>query len=257
MASTETPGHQSIDYERHGRGYARHRRPDPRIAARIHAALGDARTVVNVGAGSGSYEPEDRHVVAFEPSEVMRAERPRHLAPAISAPAEDLPLDSQSVDAALAILTVHHWDDPAAGLRELRRVTRGPVVVATFHVAALESYWMLADYLPEAIADDRRRFPDVTRIAELLGGARLESVPVPADCADGFFEAYWARPEAYLDEAVRSAQSIWPRLPPGAEQRAVRSLEADLTSGAWDSRHGRLRRQPAYDGLLMLVISQP
>ena len=257
MTSTANSGHQSIDYERHGHGYARHRRPDPRLAARMHAALGDARTVVNVGAGSGSYEPEDRYVLAFEPSEVMRAQRPRHLAPAISARAEDLPLDSQSVDAALAILTVHHWDDAAAGLRELRRVTRGPVVVATFHAEALENYWMLADYLPEAIDDDRRRFPAVARIAELLGQARVESVPIPADCADGFFEAYWARPEAYLDEAVRSAQSIWPRLPPGVEQRAIRALEADLTSGAWDARHGRLRREPGYHGLLVLVISEP
>jgi SAM-dependent methyltransferase len=257
MSSPAESGHQSIDYERHGHGYARRRRPDPTIAARIHAALGDARTVVNVGAGSGSYEPEDRHVLAFEPSEVMRAERPRHLAPAISARAEDLPLDGQSVDAALAILTVHHWDNPAAGLRELRRVTRGPVVVVTFDVEALANYWMLADYLPEAVDDDRRRFPGVARIAELLGGARVESVPIPADCVDGFFEAYWARPEAYLDQAVRSAQSIWPRLPPGVEQRAIRSLEADLTSGAWDVRHGHLRSEPGYDGLLVLVISQP
>ena len=257
MTRAANPGHQSIGYECHGHGYARRRRPDPRIAARIYAALEDARTVVNVGAGAGSYEPEDRHVLAFEPSVVMRAQRPRHLAPAISARAEDLPLDSQSVDAALAILTVHHWGHPTVGLRELRRVTRGPVVVVTFDVEALASYWMLADYLPEAIDDDRQRFPAVDRIAELLGGARLESVPIPAHCVDGFFEAYWARPEAYLDEAVRSAQSIWPRLPADVEQRAIRSLEADLACGAWDGRHGHLRHQPYYHGLLVLVISQP
>ncbi len=128
--------------------------------------------------------------------------------------------------------------------------------MATFDVQALANYWMLADYLPEAIDDNRRRFPAADRIAALLGGGRAESIPIPSDCADGFFEAYWARPEAYLDEAVRSAQSVWPRLP-GVEQRAIRALEADLTRGAWDGKYGHLRHQPYFPGLLALVISEP
>lgn len=138
----------------------------------------------------------------------MRAARPRHLVPAVAARAEGLPLDDESVDAALAVHTVHHWDDPAAGLRELRRVTRRPVVVATFDVEVLAGYWMLAEYLPEAIDDNRQRFPSVVRVAALLGGARLQWVPIPADCSDGFFEAYWARPEAYLDKSVRAAHDL-------------------------------------------------
>lgn len=256
MASTVTPGNRSIDYERHGRSYAVLRRPDQRIASRVVAALGDARTVANVGAGTGSYEPEDRHVVAVEPSAVMRAQRPAHLAPAISGVAESLPLDDRSVDAAMAVLTVHHWADPVTGLHELRRIARGPVAVLTLDIEVLGRYWMLADYLPEGIDDDRRRFPAVETIAEALGGARVESVPIPADCTDGFFESYWARPEAYLDDGVRSAQSVWPRLPAGVERRAISALGADLATGIWDDRHGHLRHQLSYDDLLALIVSE-
>jgi SAM-dependent methyltransferase len=247
-------GH-SIDYDRHAPAYPSRRRADPRIAARIHAALGGARTVLNVGAGTGSYEPADRHVIAIEPSAGMRAQRPAHLAPAIDARAEALPLDDGATDAAMALITVHHWDDQIAGLREMRRVARGPVVVLTFDIDALAQYWMLTDYLPEALADDRGRFEPLATLAGALGGARVEAVPIPADCCDGFFEAYYARPEAYLDPAVRAAQSVWPRLPAGLEGRSVQALAADLASGAWDERHGHLRGLPEYDGALRLVVS--
>jgi SAM-dependent methyltransferase len=164
----------SIDYDRHAPEYPRHRQADPRIAARVHAALGDARTVLNVGAGCGSYEPEDRYVLAVEPSTGMRAQRPPHLAPTIIASAEALPLDEDAFDAAMAISTLHHWRDPAAGLRELRRVARGPVVVLTVDTDVLAGYWMMSDYLPEALADDRERFPTIDAVADILGGARVE-----------------------------------------------------------------------------------
>jgi SAM-dependent methyltransferase len=247
-------GH-SIDYDRHSGAYPTQRRADPRIAAHIRVALGDARTVVNVGAGAGSYEPQDRHVIAIEPSAGMRAQRPDTLVPAIDARAEALPLDDDAVDAAMAIITAHHWEDQIAGLRELRRVSRGPVVVLMFDIDALASYWMLADYLPEALADDRERFLPMDVVADSLGGARIQPLAIPADCRDGFFEAYWARPQAYLDQAVRAAQSVWPRLPEGVEARALGALEADLASSAWDERHGHLRKAANYEGALRLVVS--
>lgn len=246
---------RSIDYDRHASAYRLHRRADPRIAARVHAALGAADPVANVGAGAGSYEPEDRSVVAIEPSAGMRAQRPAHLGPAIAARAEALPLEDDSVEGAMAILTVHHWEDPAAGLRELRRVASGPVVVLSFEVEVLADFWLMSEYLPEALADDRERFPSVAEIAQTLGEARVESIPLPVDCTDGFFEALYSRPEMFLDPGVRAAQSVWPRLPAGVEQRAVAALAADLASGAWDQRHGHLRDLPAYDGALRLIVS--
>jgi SAM-dependent methyltransferase len=248
-------GARSVDYDRLGHGYAQRRRADPRIAARIRAALGDARTVVNVGAGAGSYEPTDRQVIAVEPSAGMRAQRPAHLAPAIDARAEALPLDDGAVDAAMAIVTVHHWDDPVAGLRELRRVARGPVVVLTFDIEVFAGFWMVTDYVPEVLDDDRGRFQPIDEVAATLGRAEIEPVPIPFDCTDGFFEAHYGRPEAYLDADLRAAQSVWPRLPAGVERRTVDALAADLASGAWDSRHGRLRTQPEYEGGLRLVVS--
>ncbi len=248
------PG-RPVDYERHGRTYARHRRADPRIAARIHAALGEARTVINVGAGAGSYEPEDRWVLAVEPSATMRAQRPPGAAPAIAARAEALPLDDGAVDAAMACVTVHHWDPPAAGLRELRRVARGPVVVLTFDLTALPAWQR--DFLGEGLRIEGPRFPSVEEVgAALSGRVRIERIPTPADCTDGFFEAYWNRPEALLDDSVRASQSMWAILPPGVEDRIVSRLRAALESGEWEAQHGRLRERTAYDGALRLVISE-
>jgi SAM-dependent methyltransferase len=244
-----------VDYERHGRTYARHRRPDPRIAARIHAALGDARTVLNIGAGSGSYEPDDRWVLAVEPSATMRAQRPTAAAPAIAARAESLPLDDRSVDAAMACVTIHHWDPPHAGLAELRRVARGPVVVFTFELDALPAWQQ--QFLHEGLELERARFPAIADVEAALGGhTRVERIPTPGDCVDGFFEAFWSRPEALLDEAVRGAQSIWALLAPSVEQRVVERLAAALESGEWDAEHGHLRAQDSFDGALRLVISE-
>jgi SAM-dependent methyltransferase len=243
-----------VDYERHGRTYASHRRADPRIAARIHEALGDARTVLNVGAGAGSYEPEDRWVLAVEPSATMRAQRPAGMAAAIDARAEALPFDDDSVDAAMACVTIHHWEPPQAGLAELRRVARGPVVIFTFELDYLPAWQH--EFLREAVAQELPRFPAIDDVAAALGGStRVERIPTPGDCTDGFFEAFWRRPEALLDPAVRGAQSVWALLEPGVEQRIVERLANALDSGAWDAEHGHLREQEELQGALRLVIS--
>jgi GNAT superfamily N-acetyltransferase/SAM-dependent methyltransferase len=245
-----------VDYEQHGAAYPRHRRSDPRIAARIHAALGTARTVINVGAGTGSYEPTDRWVLAVEPSAAMRAGRAPGAAPAIDARAEALPLDDGAVDAAMACITVHHWEPPEAGLAELRRVARGPIVVLTFDLDALAPWQQ--EFLAEGLQIERPRFGPVGRVAAALGGqTRTETIPTPADCRDGFFDAYWNRPEALLDPSVRASQSMWALLPPGVEDRIVARLSAALQTGAWDAEHGHLRHLDAYQGALRLVISEP
>jgi SAM-dependent methyltransferase len=245
-----------VDYNELGRGYARQRVPDPRIAAWIHAALGDARTVVNVGAGTGAYEPADRWVLAIEPSATMRAQRPPDAVPAIDARAEALPLDDDSFDAAMASMTVHHWEPPEAGLAELRRVSRGPVVVFTFELTAMPEWQQ--KYLREGRELEHRRFPSLDEIAAALGGrVRVERIPTPADCSDGFIEAFWNRPEQFLDPAVRSGQSSWSLLDPEVIERTVARLAADLESGAWDASYGYLREQDSFDGSLRLVISEP
>ena len=245
-----------VDYDKLGRGYADHRRADPHIASEIAAALGGAGSVVNVGAGAGSYEPEDRWVVAVEPSATIRAERPVSAGPVLAAVAEALPFADGTFDAAMACVTIHHWQPAAAGLAEMRRVARGRVVVFTFDLDCLPD-WQL-DYLGEALALERPRFPAPEAVASMLGGrTSIERVRTPGDCTDGFFEAFWRRPERLLDPAVRSAQSIWALVPPGAEQRIIDRLSADLASGLWDRHHGHLRQQSSLEGSLRLIISQP
>ena len=252
-----TPIAGDVDYTAHGQGYGHQRRTDPRLAAWVHAALGDARTVLNVGAGAGSYEPTDRHVLAVEPSAAMRAQRPARLTPAIAAVAEKLPLDDQSFDAAMALVTVHQWPDLAKGLQELRRVTRGPVVLLTFDPDALDRWWM-ADYAPEMLAVERRRFPTIATLVETLGGAcEVHAVPIPVDCVDGFSEAYYARPEAFLDPAVRRSQSAWSFVPDEVQARIVERLGADLASGEWDRRYREWRAKPFFEGSLRGIVSRP
>jgi SAM-dependent methyltransferase len=244
-----------VDYERHGLTYAQHRRADPRIAERIRLALGEARTVVNVGAGAGSYEPTDRWVLAVEPSATMRAQRPPGSAPAIAAHAESLPLDDGAVDAAMACVTIHHWDPSLAGLAELRRVARGPVVIFTFELESLPAWQH--EYLHEGLVVERPRFPAIDAVATALGGrTRVERISTPGDCTDGFFEAFWRRPERLLDPRVRAAQSMWAVLDPGVEERIVARLATALSSGEWDAAHGHLRERDSLDGALRLVISE-
>jgi SAM-dependent methyltransferase len=240
-------------YDTIGATYTVTRRTEPRIAARVWAALGDARTVLNVGAGTGSYEPSDRDVTAVEPSALMRAQRPSSAAPCVAAVADRLPFEDRSFDAAMAVSTVHHWQDPIAGLREMRRVARR-LVVFTFDSSdtGFRRFWLTRDYLPE-VADLVADRPSLTEQARAIE-ARIEPVLIPWDCADGFYEAHWRRPEAYLDDHVRRGVSVWARVGPDAEQRAVRSLRDDLVSGRWAERNRDLVDLDAAElGLRLLV----
>jgi SAM-dependent methyltransferase len=237
-------------YERAGHGYAARRRPDPRIAAAIEHALADSRTVVNVGAGTGSYEPAGREVIAVEPSETMIAQRVPGSAPVVRAHAEALPFADGAFDASMAVLSDHHWPDRAGGLRELRRVAQRSVLF-TWDRDAVRDSWLVQDYLPQFAEAAASGLP-IRRIAELLGGARVHPVPIPADCADGFLHAYWARPEAYLDPRVRECISAFSLLDASA---GLRRLEADLASGAWHERHGQLLELPELELGYRLLIA--
>lgn len=246
-------------YERIGHGYARTRREDPRLARRIHAALGDARTVVNVGAGSGSYEPRDRHVVAIEPSDVMAGQRPSELAPAIRASAGALPMRDQSVDAAMAVLSIHHWDEEQErGVRELRRVARGPVVIVTYDPVVSGQMWLMADYLPEVARIDHAIFPPPARLANWLGGRLdVETLEIPRDTPDWTLGSFWCHPERVLDARARNATSGFARLDPAITRRVEEAVRRDLASGAWDRRYGHLRRLDSFDAGLRLITSTP
>jgi SAM-dependent methyltransferase len=246
-------------YETIGAGYARTRREDPRLRARIHAALGDARTVVNVGAGTGSYEPLDRHVIAIEPSDVMAAQRPRTLAPALRGTAGELPLRDGAVDAAMAILTIHHWDEHRErGVRELRRVARGPVVIVTYDAEVAAQMWLVKDYYPELGALDRGTFPPPAQVASWLGGeVEIATLPLPRDCQDWMLGSFWAHPERVLDAEARSATSGFARMDARVVERVVAGVRRDLEDGSWDARHGALRALEEHDAGLRLVIARP
>jgi SAM-dependent methyltransferase len=244
-----------VDYDTLGLTYNRHRREDPRLAARIHAGLGDARTVVNVGAGTGAYEPRDRWVLAVEPSATMRARRPPGAAPVIDARAEALPLDTDGVDAAMACATIHHWEPAAAGLSEMRRVARGPVVIFTLDLTCVPEWQR--EYLAEGIASQQKLFPSIEQIIDVLGGdTSVETVPTPADCTDGFFEAFWCRPEALLDPTVRAAQSMWSAVAPEVQRQMVDRLAQGLSSGRWDASYGHLRDQAEYVGSVRVIVAR-
>lgn len=243
-------------YNRMGLNYTDFRQPDPRIEAAILTALGDARSVVNVGAGAGSYEPTDREVIAVEPSPVMIAQRPPGAAPALEGIAESLPLDDKSVDAAMGVLTVHHWPDLEAGLAEMRRVARHRIVLLTLDADAASNVWLIEDYFPEAGSMDRDVMPSQARIRASLPGAAIEPVAVPRGCLDAFSSALWDRPEWLLDPEVRRASSIWHRMPADAAKRGLERLRADLKSGRWDKVHGHLRTLPELDVGLRLVRAE-
>jgi len=244
-------------YDRIGGGYARTRRQDPRISAAIRTALGDARSIVNVGAGTGSYEPDDRYVIAVEPSDVMAAQRPPTSPPAVRAGAADLPLRDNSVDAAMAVLTIHHWDDELdRGLREMRRVARDTVVILTYDPLVSGEMWLMADYLPEVAELDRRIFPEPEQLVGWLGGGtRVEVVPIPRDTPDWMLGSFWAHPERVLDERARNATSGFARMDAAVVGRVVREVRRDLESGVWNERHGHLRKLEAFDAGLRLVVS--
>jgi SAM-dependent methyltransferase len=231
-------------YDRIGAGYSAYRRPDRRIAARIAAALGEAASVLNVGAGTGSYEPAGPTVVAVEPSGEMIAQRPGRTAPAVRASAEALPFGDGSFDAALAVLSIHHWPDWRRGLAEMRRVSRGPVVILTWDPAH-PGFWLTRDYFPEVLGIDRAIFPPLDAIGRVLGSVDVRAVPVPADCTDGFLGAYWRRPGMYLEEGARRAISTFARL--SDVDRGLRRLRADIADGAWKERNAGLLERDDLD----------
>ncbi|MDT0276301.1 class I SAM-dependent methyltransferase [Blastococcus goldschmidtiae] len=234
-------------YDEIGRTYGRTRRPDPRIAAAIRAAVGEVDSVVNVGAGAGAYEPLQT-VLAVEPSRVMIDQRPAGAAPVVQGVAEALPLPDRAVDAALAVLTVHHWSDVGAGVAEMRRVARRRAVFFTWWPGRVAEFWLLREYLPAAAETDARHAVPVEQLLRLLGpAARVRSVPVPHDCTDGFGAAYWRRPEAYLDAEVRAGISMLARTEPTALRAGLQRLEDDLRSGAWRRRHADLLAADALD----------
>jgi SAM-dependent methyltransferase len=241
-------------YDRIGGGYAVHRRPDPRIALIVLEALADASTIVNLGAGVGSYEPRDRPVVAVEPSRVMIAQRARDAPPVVQAHAEALPFGDGAFDCAMAVLTIHHWSDVERGVREAARVARRRLVLLTW-VGFPTHFWLL-DYFPEIASLDASLFPTADKLAAWLGPLRTVVVPIPHDCTDGFLCAYWRRPEAYLDAGVRGAISVFARLPDTAS--ALPRLEADLTSGVWRERYGDVLQRTAMDfGYRLVVCDRP
>ncbi|MFF7355607.1 class I SAM-dependent methyltransferase [Streptomyces filipinensis] len=240
-----------------GSAHASFRRPDARIARFVAEALGDARKVLNVGAGAGSYESAARAVTAVEPSESMRARRPTGLSRAIDAVAEDLPFADGAFDAAMTLFSVHQWSDVRTGLREMRRVTVGPVVILTCDPALVRDFWLYR-YAPEVLDIEARRYPPVEELAAALGGTwTVQTVPIPLDCTDGFDEAYYGRPEMLLDPAARQACSAWSFADDHVRERFDRTLRRDLESGAWDEEFGHLRGRPTYEGSLVIVRATP
>ena len=238
-------------YDAIGQGYAHVRKADPRIAAAINTALGDAETILNVGAGSGSYEPTDRRVIALDPSAEMLRQRPPRSAIACQGVAEALPFAIDQFDAAMAVLTVHHWRDAGAGLREMRRVARKRLVILTFDPDA--SYFWLADYIPQIVELDRPIMPKLAWFDQILGKTDIQLVPVPHDCTDGFLGAYWRRPDAYLDPRLRSGISTFAKM--AAPIDGLRRLEADLRTGAWATRYADLLELDQLDVGYRLVVS--
>ena len=243
-------------YDAIGIDYSQVRRPDARVEELLHRPLGRAAPILNVGAGAGSYEPTDRPVVAVEPSPTMVEQRAAGSAPVVRGVAEHLPFADRTFGGAMALLTIHHWPDPIAGLRELRRVTRGPVVVLTFDHAVHAQQWLVAEYLP-AMRELDTDVPSTDEVAEALGGGTVEVLPVPHDCRDGFCHSWWRRPEAYLEPAVRAGISGIARLPEPTVRAAMARLAADLESGAWHRTHPELLAADEIDAGYRVVVSDP
>lgn len=245
----------SFDYDSRGQSYSAVRQTDPHIAGLILGALGDSKTVLNVGAGAGSYEPGDRFVVAVEPSASMRSQRIANgRNPAVNAKAGELPFDNDSFDAVMALLTVHHWPDLRKGLDEMKRVTGDRVLIMTYDPDSLDVFWN-ADYFPELVEVERSRYPKLQTITEHLGGnCGIISLPVPLDCKDGFQEAFYGRPEEFLRSEVRISQSAWSFLDEETHRACVDRLADALASGEWDRKHGHHRKLPFFNGALRLIV---
>lgn len=247
----------AFNYDKLGQKYSGHRQTEPMISDYVNKAVGNAKTILNVGAGAGSYEPTDRYVVAVEPSFVMRQQRlANNKIPAINAKGDNLPFDDKSFDATMAMVTIHHWPDMDEGLKELRRVTKGQVIIMTFDPDALDKFWNV-NYFPELIAVEKARYPTIEFIKNSLGGyCEVVEIPIPLNCVDGFQEAFYGRPEAFLEKEVRLSQSAWGFLSEEVENRLVKTLEDDLKSGEWDKKYGHYRTQPFFTCALRLIISK-
>src|SRR5262245_53991174 len=241
-------------YDEIGIGYQQRRRPDPRLAAAITQGLNRAESVVNVGAGAGSYEPTDRPVVAVEPAMTMIRQRRPGSAPVVQASANDLPFRDDGFAASLAILTVHHWPDRARGLDELARVARRRVVIVTWDPSS-RGFWLVDDYFPEIVDIDRRIFPTIKDYGRAFGRVEVQPFPVPHDCVDGFLGAYWRRPHAYLDAGVRSAISAFTKMSPPELASGLERLRRDLADGTWERRHAHLYERAEMDLGYRIVIA--
>lgn len=246
----------AFDYDRFGQKYSGHRQTDPRIAEYVNRELAEAKTVLNVGAGAGSYEPADRYLIAVEPSVTMREQRLKcNKVPAINAKADNLPFDDNSFDASMAMVTIHHWPDIEKGLKELRRVTRHQVVIMTFDPEQLDNFWN-AEYFPEVIEVEKARYPQIDYIKNCLGGnCKVVPVPIPLDCKDGFQEAFYGRPEVFLEKEVRLSQSAWGFISDEDQERIVNRLRLDLENGNWDKKYGHYRKQEYFTCALRLIVS--
>lgn len=247
----------AFNYEAQGHRYARHRQTDPHIEAYVHKAIADAATVLNIGAGAGSYEPADKYVVAVEPSAVMRAQRlQRGKVPAVNGKADALPFDDDAFDAVMAMVTIHHWPDIAAGLAEMYRVAKHTVAILTFDPDALQDFWN-AHYFPDVVEAERQRYPKVDFINKCLGGnCEVIPVPVPLHCVDGFQEAFYGRPEAFLDAEVRRAQSAWSFVSEDRVATMVQHLADELANGEWERKYGHYRTQPFFQGSIRLIVAR-
>lgn len=242
-------------YDNIGRTYGSTRKPDVRIEQQIHAALGDATTVLNIGAGTGSYEPNDRDVIALEPSMTMIAQRSPYAAPAVQGIAEALPFAVNSFDAVMAVLTLHHWKNRDAGLSELRRVVRNRAVILTYDASMADSFWLIRDYLPSNKSIDEKNFPAPHTIADLFAQAEVSVVPIPSDCTDGFLCAYWKRPEAYLSPIVQAGISSFSVLPRSEIDAGLTTLEDDLRSGRWHDRNSEILGRDSLDLGYRLIVA--
>ncbi|HEY3606353.1 MAG TPA: class I SAM-dependent methyltransferase [Pseudonocardiaceae bacterium] len=240
-------------YDDIGTGYSADRRTDPRWMAAILRALGDAGSIVDVGAGTGSYEPDGRTVLAVEPSGEMIRQRPVAAGPAVRGVAEALPVRDNAVDAVLAVLTVHHWSDWRRGLAELRRVAPLRVVLA-YDTSRHADFWFVRDYVPE-IADLELSRPSAGDIATELGADTVTPLPLPWDFTDGVFPAYWRRPATYLQPHVRRTCSALAQADPNAVERGINRLRADLRSGRWSERNQDLLSRNEWDAGFRLIVS--